>query len=330
MPAAARRLVVPGRSRLGFTLSAAYDRLEDDEIHTIWHASETAAPARTLPVLLPADGRRHGRRRRRRLAEETLGVCREDEFIWFDPASSTSSRSTETRLPSADELQKIEQIRQTSTTTSTTPWPTSERRRPRQLASHVVAATRPRKAARPRGVPARARRSRRAAARRLSCRAELGPACPTFRSPGCSAGASASRYRAARIGRLLSLHPLSASHGHGGRRLGAARARIASHHRAARSSSARTVPERVSPRTSARAAVGALWSRHPEDPDLISVRIGAFYTDPGSGLRPVSSWTTRRPGSRSRTTAFRGTRAAPGLTQRRPAAPKNLSCRCKR
>jgi hypothetical protein len=29
---------------------------------------------------------------------------------------------------------------------------------------------------------------------------------------------------------------------------------------------------------------GALWSRHPEDPDLISVRMGAFDTDPG--IRP--------------------------------------------
>jgi len=29
---------------------------------------------------------------------------------------------------------------------------------------------------------------------------------------------------------------------------------------------------------------GALWSRHPEDPDLVSVRFGAFDGDPG--IRP--------------------------------------------
>ncbi|HEX3453593.1 MAG TPA: GFA family protein, partial [Gaiellaceae bacterium] len=29
---------------------------------------------------------------------------------------------------------------------------------------------------------------------------------------------------------------------------------------------------------------GALWSRHPDDPGLISVRMGAFDTDPG--IRP--------------------------------------------
>jgi hypothetical protein len=28
----------------------------------------------------------------------------------------------------------------------------------------------------------------------------------------------------------------------------------------------------------------ALWSRHPEDPDVLSVRLGAFDTDPG--IRP--------------------------------------------
>jgi hypothetical protein len=29
---------------------------------------------------------------------------------------------------------------------------------------------------------------------------------------------------------------------------------------------------------------GALWSRHPQDPDLVSVRMGAFDADPG--IRP--------------------------------------------
>jgi hypothetical protein len=44
------------------------------------------------------------------------------------------------------------------------------------------------------------------------------------------------------------------------------------------------VPEEGFAKDFCSACGGALWSRHPDDPDLISVRMGAFDTDPG--IRP--------------------------------------------
>ena len=44
------------------------------------------------------------------------------------------------------------------------------------------------------------------------------------------------------------------------------------------------VPEEGFAKDFCSACGGALWSRHTEDPDLISVRMGAFDTDPG--IRP--------------------------------------------
>jgi Zn-finger nucleic acid-binding protein len=105
----------PAGHGVGFTLSEAYERLEGDEIHLIWHASETAAPGKhvcpmcsqpmvnvTVAVAGPGS------------PEETLDVCREDEFIWFDPGELDEfPQHTPEAPPSADELAKIEQIRRT-------------------------------------------------------------------------------------------------------------------------------------------------------------------------------------------------------------------------
>jgi hypothetical protein len=44
------------------------------------------------------------------------------------------------------------------------------------------------------------------------------------------------------------------------------------------------VPEEGFAKDFCSACGGALWSRHPRDPDLISVRMGAFDADPG--IRP--------------------------------------------
>jgi hypothetical protein len=105
----------PAGHGIGFTVSAAYDRLEDDEVHTIWRASETAVsgshrcpfcsqPMVSVTVRVGDTGS----------PEEKLDVCREDEFIWFDPGELDEfPQHRAAAPPSADELAKIEQIRQT-------------------------------------------------------------------------------------------------------------------------------------------------------------------------------------------------------------------------
>ena len=104
----------PAGHGVGFTLSEAYERLEDDEIHAIWKASETAAPGRhacpmcsqpmasvTVGVGDPGS------------AQETLDVCREDQFIWFDAGELDEFPQHHDASPlSADELAKIQQIRE--------------------------------------------------------------------------------------------------------------------------------------------------------------------------------------------------------------------------
>ena len=105
----------PAGHGIGLTLSEAYERLEDDEIHAIWKDSETAPPGKhacplcsqpmvgvTVAVGGPGS------------AQETLDVCREDQFIWFDAGELDEfPQHHDAAPPSADELAKIEQIRKT-------------------------------------------------------------------------------------------------------------------------------------------------------------------------------------------------------------------------
>ena len=105
----------PAGHGLGFTLSAAHERLEDDEVHAIWHASEQATPGKhTCPfcaapmvnvtVAIGGPGS----------PQETLDVCREDEFIWFDPGELDEfPQHTLAAAPSPEEQAKIEQLRST-------------------------------------------------------------------------------------------------------------------------------------------------------------------------------------------------------------------------
>jgi hypothetical protein len=105
----------PAGHGLGFTLSAAYQRLEDDEVHAIWRASEDASPGKhTCPfcsapmvnvtVVVGGAGS----------PQETLDICREDEFIWFDPGELEEfPQHTLAPAPSPEEQAKIEQLRRT-------------------------------------------------------------------------------------------------------------------------------------------------------------------------------------------------------------------------
>lgn len=104
----------PAGHGVGFTVSEAYDRLEADEVHSIWQASEHGAagnrvcpmcsrPMVTVTVAVGGPGS----------PEETLEVCREDELIWFDPGELDEFPQHADRPLSADEQHKIEQIRST-------------------------------------------------------------------------------------------------------------------------------------------------------------------------------------------------------------------------
>jgi Zn-finger nucleic acid-binding protein len=105
----------PAGHGLGFTVSEAYERLEDGEIHKIWHASEQARPGKhacpmcsrpMVNVTVTAGADDSG--------QVSLDVCREDEFIWFDPGELDElPQHTPTQEPSAAELQKVDQIRKT-------------------------------------------------------------------------------------------------------------------------------------------------------------------------------------------------------------------------
>jgi len=105
----------PAGHGIGFTLSAAYERLEDDEIHAIWTASAQAPsgvhacpmcsqPMASVTIAVGGPGS----------PEETLDVCHEDEFIWFDPGELDEfPQHTAAAPPSAEEQRKIDQIRAT-------------------------------------------------------------------------------------------------------------------------------------------------------------------------------------------------------------------------
>jgi Zn-finger nucleic acid-binding protein len=105
----------PAGHGVGFTVSAAYDRLADDEIHEIWQASEHGTPGKhacpmcdrpMVTVTVPAGGEGS--------PQETLDVCREDEFIWFDPGELDEFPAHAAAAPpSADEQRKIDEIRAT-------------------------------------------------------------------------------------------------------------------------------------------------------------------------------------------------------------------------
>src|SRR5581483_1875900 len=105
----------PAGHGIGFTVSEAYERLEGDEVHKIWQASEHAAPGShhcpfcaqpmvSVTVAVGGEGS----------PKETLDVCREDEFIWFDPGELDEfPQHAPAPEPSAEEQRKIDQIRRT-------------------------------------------------------------------------------------------------------------------------------------------------------------------------------------------------------------------------
>ena len=105
----------PAGHGLGFTISEAYGRLENEEIAKIWHGSEAAAAGKyacpmcaapMVNVTVPVGAGE--------APTVSLDVCREDEFIWFDPGELDElPQGAPAAEPSAEGQAKIDQIRQT-------------------------------------------------------------------------------------------------------------------------------------------------------------------------------------------------------------------------
>ena len=103
----------PAGHGIGFTVSEAYERLEGDEVHKIWQASEHAAPGSyhcpmcaqpmvSVTVAVGGEGS----------PAETLDVCRADEFFWFDPGELDEfPEGASPAEPTPAEQRKIDRIR---------------------------------------------------------------------------------------------------------------------------------------------------------------------------------------------------------------------------
>ncbi len=110
----------PAGHGLGFTLSEAYGRIQDDEISQIWHSSESAAPGDhtcpmcsapmvTVTIGIDADEFAEGKDGDGADTKEvTLDVCREDQLIWFDPGDLDSlPQDLPNPKPSAQEERNV-------------------------------------------------------------------------------------------------------------------------------------------------------------------------------------------------------------------------------
>jgi len=82
---------------IGLTLSEAHERAQEDELSRIWEAAKTASPGKhacpmcdqamaNVTIGVDADEDPEGRSGDAAdTLQVTLDVCRDDQFIWFDP-----------------------------------------------------------------------------------------------------------------------------------------------------------------------------------------------------------------------------------------------------
>ena len=146
----------PQHHGLGFTVSEAYERMDESEIHTIWQQARTAsAGSRTCPIctttmvsvtVAPTP-------RTRPTHPLSLDVCLVDEFIWFDAGELDEIPvDTNEPVPNPEEDAQIAQITEQFGS---------------ELTAGVVGA-RQRDAARPPAPPSRATRRRQLSSARRS------------------------------------------------------------------------------------------------------------------------------------------------------------------
>jgi Zn-finger nucleic acid-binding protein len=108
---------------VGFTMSEAYGRVQEDEIERLWQASASAplgtAPcawcgvpmARVTVGVHPDEAREGEPGDGPDTRELTVDVCREDQFFWFDPGELDQlPNDLPDPVPSAEEQREIDEI----------------------------------------------------------------------------------------------------------------------------------------------------------------------------------------------------------------------------
>lgn len=109
---------------VGFTLSEAHERIQEDELAEVWSGSEAAALSphtcamcdrrlATVTIGVDDDETRSGQPGDAADASGvTLEVCREDQFIWFDPGELDElPEDLPEPEPSAAEQEQLAEIR---------------------------------------------------------------------------------------------------------------------------------------------------------------------------------------------------------------------------
>ena len=104
--------VCPNDHGLGFTVSEAYERIDEDEIHAIWQQARTAEPGTracpmcaTTMVAVGVPPSAHSD------TVLNLDVCLVDELLWFDAAElDVIPVATPDPVPSPEEAARIATI----------------------------------------------------------------------------------------------------------------------------------------------------------------------------------------------------------------------------
>lgn len=113
----------PAGHGLGITISEAYGRVQEDEIHRIWEAAKTAPPARhscplcgdpmvSVTVGVDLDEAAEGEAGDQPdTAHVSLEVCRDDPFFWFDAGELDGfPQDLPNPEPSPEEQKKIDLV----------------------------------------------------------------------------------------------------------------------------------------------------------------------------------------------------------------------------
>jgi len=114
----------PAGHGVGFTLSEAHERAQEDELSELWHGAETASPGKhacpmcdrlMVNVTIGVDADESSEGEPGDAADRvhvSLDVCREDQFIWFDPGELEElPEDLPEPKPSAAEVDEIARIR---------------------------------------------------------------------------------------------------------------------------------------------------------------------------------------------------------------------------
>lgn len=106
----------------GFTLSEMHERAQEDELAALWERAKTAVAGKhacpicdrqmvTVSIGVDADEALDGSGDSPDAGRVTLDVCREDQFIWFDPGELDElPEDLPEPKPSAAELANLERI----------------------------------------------------------------------------------------------------------------------------------------------------------------------------------------------------------------------------